>query len=335
MSDMTGATDNLAQGDPNLQLIERGGTELTPQFVQAFRAMSPEQQNIWVEDARRNVLASEYGWAASFLEDPELGPILREAAQRRWSDQRLLTELRKTTWFTSRAPKERQWDQAIALDPKSKDKDIEQQMIGIQEVLAQYNEVLTPEQIRDLAINSLRSGWSDQQLFRGIAAETMKGGPQQGTVRFGVVGRTVRDLASRFAVPLSAQAMDSYAQQIATGAIVQADYENILRNQAKSLYPSLSAEIDRGLDVATITDPYRQVAASTLGISAEMVNFADPKWNSALNFDDGKGRRMMTLYEWGRHLRTNEEYGYDRTPQARDKAYNMVDRLGRMFGVTA
>lgn len=332
---MTGASDNLAQGDANLELIERGGTELTPQFVQAFRAMSPEQQNIWVEDARRNVLASEYGWAASFLDDEELGPILREAAQKNWSDQRLLTALRNTKWYKSREPSERAWDQAIALDPKSKDKDIEQRSIGIQEILAQFNETLTPEQIRDLAITSLRSDWSDQQLFRGIAAEAMKGGPQQGNVRFGIVGRTVRDLATRYAVPLSEQAMDSYAQRIASGDIVQADYENILRNQAKSLYPSLSAELDRGLDIATITDPYRQVAASTLGISADMVNFADPKWNAALNFDDGKGRRMMTLYEWGQHIRTNEQYGYDQTPDARNKAYNMVDRLGRMFGVTA
>lgn len=335
MSDMTGATDNLAKGDPNLELIERGGTELTPQFVQAFRAMSPEQQNIWIEDARRNVLAAEYGWAASFLEDEELGPILRQAAEQNWSDRRLENAIRGTKWYKSREPKERAWDQAIALDSKSKDKDIEQRSIGIQEILAQYGETLTPAQIRDLAIQSLRSDWSDQQLFRGIAAEAMKGSPQAGSVRFGVVGRSVRDLAGRYAVPLSEQAMDTYAEQIASGTIVQADFENILRNQAKGLYPSLSAEIDRGLDVATITDPYRQVAASTLGISGELVNFADPKWNAALNFDDGKGRRMMTLYEWGRHLRTEEQYGYDRTPDARNKAYEMVDRLGRAFGVTA
>lgn len=329
------APEDLTGGDRNLEIIQESGVELTSGFVAAFRAMSPEQQNIWVEDARRNILATEFGWAASFIFDEEIGPILRQAVDEGWTEQKLFTSLRNTNWFKSRTDKQRQWDQQIALDPKSKEDDIAQRSIDIQEVVAQYGETLAPEQVRELAIESLRSGWTEQQMFRGIASEAMKNPASGGGVRFGIVGRGIRELASKFAVPISEQTADEWASKVASGQVVQADYENWLRSQAKGLYPSLAAEIDRGLDVKTLTDPFAQVAQSTLGITAEQINFADPKWNAALNFDDGKGRRMMTLYEWGRHLRTEEQYGYDRTPEATNKAYEMVDRLGRMFGVTA
>ena len=328
MSDVSGMTD--------LERIEAAGTELTPEFVTAFNNMSSEQRNIWVEDARRKLMASEFGWAASFLDDAELGPLLRQAAgPPAWSQEKFTRELRKTNWWRTRTANQRTWDQGVALDPATFNQRINTQKQGIREVAAGLNLVLTDEQLTTLATESLRSGWDADTTINAIANEGVKGEAFGTDIRFGMTGRSVRQLASEFAIPLSSAAADDWAQKLATGSITQTDYENWLRGQAKSLYPSLANDIDRGVTVKSLTDPYMQIAASTLGINAAEINFADPKWNAALNFDDGKGRRAMTLYEWGRHLRTEEQYGYDRTPQARDKAYSMVDRLGRMFGVTA
>lgn len=326
----------LAAGDRGLELIEEAGTELTPEFVTAFNNMSDADRTIWVENARRNLLTSEFGWAATFLDDPELGPLLRRAVgPPRWSTDKLRREIEKTNWWKTRSDSQRAWDQQAAVKPGETTKRVEAQSIGIRQIVSQYGGTLSDEQVAELATRSLRDGWNTTQVLQAVAAELVKGTDASGGVRFGITGRSVRDTARRFGVPLSDMAADEWATKIATGQVFQDDFENWARTQAKGLYPSLSAEIDRGLDVATITDPYRQIVSSTLGISPETVNFADPKWNAALNFDDGKGRRMMTLYEWGRHLRTNEEYGYDRTPNAVNKAYQITDRLGKMFGVTA
>jgi len=339
MTDMSGAftPSRLADGDPGLETIERSGVTVTESFVEAFNNMTDEQRTIWVEDARRNILADEFGWATIFLNDPELGPLLRRAVgPPEWSPTKLKREIEKTNWWKSRTASQRQWDQASASDPSTANNRIEERKRGIRQVASGLNGVLTDEQLTELSTESLRSGWSDETLISAIGTELVKGtGFSGGGLRFGITGQSVRRVARSFGVPLSEQAADEWAEKIATGKAFLQDFQNWASSQAKSLYPSLVADIDRGLDVSTIVDPYIQVASRTLGVSAEQINFADPKWNAALNFDDGKGRRMMTLFEWGDHLRRDERYGYDRTPNARNKAYDVVDRLGRMFGVTA
>jgi hypothetical protein len=326
----------LVRGNQGLEQIERGGAEVTPAFVEAFNAMSPEDRNIWVEQANRNILTSEFGWATIFLDDAELGPLLRQAlGPPAWSPVKLAREVRKTDWWKSRTASQRKWDQDSEFDPASTQAKVDAQTNGIRSVASQYGGVLTDEQVATIATESLRSGWTDQQIIQAVATELVKDTTTVGPVRFGITGQSVRATANKYGVPLSDNAADEWAQKIATGQAFQTDFENWARSQAKSLYPSLAADIDQGLDVKTIVDPYVQVAVSTLGINNQTVDFADPKWNAALNFDDGKGRRMMTLFEWGEHLRKDERYGYDQTPGARDKAYRMVSDLGRMFGLSA
>jgi hypothetical protein len=334
MSDMTGATDNLAAGNPDLELIERGGTTLTPEFVEAFKQMSAEDRNIWVENARRNAMTVEFGWAASFLEDAELGPILREATDQEWTEDRLRRRIEQTQWWKKRTTSQRSWDQRVQTDPGTTTQEISRRKEMLKDVASQFGGVLTDDQLAEMATESLRSDWDENEISRGVASELMKG-TDRGELRLGITGRGVRALAAQFAVPLSDQAANEWAGKIASGQITQTDYENWAREQARSLYPSLAAQIDRGLNVATAVSPYAQLAAQTVGVNPADIDFADPKWNVALNFDDGKGRRMMTLFEWGEHLRKDERYGYDRTPGARDKAYRMVSDLGRMFGLSA
>jgi hypothetical protein len=338
MTDMAGVTQpsELARGNQGLEKIERAGTEITPAFVEAFNKMSPEERNIWVEDANRNILSNEFGWAVIFLDDPELGPLLRRAVgPPAWAPDKLAREVRKTNWWKSRTDAQRSWDQSSQFDPASAQRQVDAQSIGIRSVASQYGAMLSDEQVATLATESLRSGWTSEQIIQAVASEIVKGSDPTSNIRFGITGQSVRQVARQFGVPLSEQAADDWAQKIATGQAFQDDFNNWARMQARSLYPSLAADIDRGLNVETIVDPYIQVAVRTLGIAPTQVDFSDPRWNAALNFDEGKGRRMMTLYEWGRHLRQDASYGYDQTPEARDKAYRMATDLSRMFGLMA
>jgi len=335
MSDMTGTQDSLAAGDKVLERIEAAGTaEITPEFVEAFRAMTPEQQQIWFEDANRNILTGSYGWSASFITHPELGDIFRQALDNEWEPDRLTRAIEQTQWYRSRTASQRRFDQDIELDPTELNRRIDRAARGVKEVVAQYGGFLTDEQVTELATESVRSEWDETEMLNAIAAE-LQLGSDGGEVLFGVTGRGVRQLASEFAVPLSDPAADDWATRIANGSVTRTDYENWLRGQSKSLYPTLSADIDRGVSVKTLTDPFREVAARTLGIPAASVDFSSDRWNAALNFDDGKGRRMMTLTEWGDYLRTNSQFGYEYTQEAQNKAYTIVESIGQMFGRVA
>jgi hypothetical protein len=335
MSDMTGTQDSLAAGNEDLELIERAGTaEVTESFVEAFNNMTPEERQIWIEDANRNILTGSYGWAASFINDPELGPLFRQAIDNQWEAPRLVRAIEQTNWWRSRTASQRQFDQQIESDPATINQQIDRKGRGIRQVVSEFGGFLSDEQVTTLATEAVRSGWDDTEMLNAVAAE-LQLGADGGEVLFGVTGRGVRSLAADYAVPLSDAAADDWATKIANGSVFQADYENWLRGQSKSLYPTLSADIDRGVSVKTLTDPFRQVAARTLGIAPDSVDFSSDRWNAALNFDDGKGRRMMTLTEWGDHLRTNSQFGYEYTEEAQNKAYTIAEAMGQMFGRVA
>lgn len=316
-----------------------GTIDVTPDFAAAFAKMTPEEQQALMAKAQKNELARFYGSYAAFFEIDEVRAILIKAAQLGYTPSRLRQDLEQTEWWARTTRSQNQYD-AFAAANGGVDGATMQKLIGdkaseIGDVSAGLGMRLSDEQTRSLAQDALRNGLNERELQSAIAAEMRKSPDSVQTLRVGQVGRDVRRLAADYGVPLADSTLDTWMNGVLDGKYTTTDFENYLRQQASSLYPSLANEINRGINVKTFADPYRQLAAQTLGITPEDINFADPKWNAALNFDDGKGRRAMTLYEWGRHLRTEEQYGYDRTPEATNKAYEMVDRLGRMFGVTA
>jgi hypothetical protein len=159
-----------------------------------------------------------------------------------------------------------------------------------------------------------------------------KGSDPTESLRSGIIGRSLRNIARQYALPMSDTSLDSWVSRIANNEYLIEDFQNYARRNAIGMFPSLAADLERGLDVETLVNPFREMAATTLEINPANIDFSDPKWNAALNFGDDKGRRMMTLGEWGQYLRETPEYGYEYTSQAHNRAYQIAETLGKTFG---
>lgn len=278
------------------------------------------------------VVAAEFGWAAAFLEDPELGPLLQKAAKEGWTEAKLQTELMKTKWWKNSDNAQRAWAKLEAQGDGESNRQVNQKADEVREIAAQLGGMLTDSQLIDVSTAVLRFGFNAQQTMRMVANELLRGSDPASILRTGIVGQSVRQIARQMGLPMSNETLDEYSRKIATGTALLSDFENYARRQAKSLYPSLEADLDRGLSVDAIADPYRQYAANLLGISPTSIDFADPKWNIALNYADEKGRRAMTLQEWGDRLRRDESYGWQYTDQAINRAYDVTSMIARAFG---
>jgi hypothetical protein len=316
-----------------------GTIDVTPEFAAEFAKMTPEQQKELMDVATRNQLAQYYGSFAVFFDVEEIGALLVRAAQQGWDPRKLRNEIMRTKWWAETERAHNQYDAFVATnggeDSATVQRVISDKAAQIGDVSAQLGMRLSDGQTRKLARDALRNQYDQRTLQQAIAAEIRLSPDAADSLRIGAVGRDIRRLASDYAVPLADSTLDKWMNDIMDGRVTEDDFENYLRTQASSLYPTLANEIGRGVTVRQYADPYRQIAAQTLGLSPDEIDFSDPRWNEALNFDDGQGRRAMTLYEWGRHLRQDERYGYDRTPEATSKAYRMASDLGRMFGVSA
>lgn len=280
------------------------------------------------------VIAAEFGWAASFLEDPELGPLLRLAAdpKNRWSEAKLTTEVMKTKWWKNSTVSQRAWEKLVAQGDQEAQKQITNKGEELREIAASLGGILKDEQLTDVATAALKYALTGTQVVRMVANELLRGTDPTQILRTGITGQTIRQIANSMALPMDDASMDEWSRKIATGLAVVGDFENYARQQARGLYSSLAKDIDRGVTVETLASPYKQFASRLLGISPESIDFADPKWNIALNHGDDQGRRAMTLREWGDVLRQDERYGYQFTDEAIDKAYDISTLIGRAFG---
>jgi hypothetical protein len=147
----------------------------------------------------------------------------------------------------------------------------------------------------------------------------------------------LKSMADAYLVPVSDGALSEWSRKELSGEVPQDGFLSYVKEQAKSLFPTLSAAIDRGVTVAQYSDPYKQLAAQVLEVSPESISLADPKWSRALtNVDPKTGdRAAMSLYDWQALLKTDPQYGYDRTQQGRQEGAQLADKILQTFGRTA
>ncbi|MBA2707819.1 MAG: hypothetical protein H0U59_08465 [Gemmatimonadaceae bacterium] len=116
------------------------------------------------------------------------------------------------------------------------------------------------------------------------------------------------------------------------GTANEATFKSYLIEQAKSLYPMLTAPLDAGISVRQYAEPYVQDAASLWELPPDAINLNDPKFLAAFGKVDGKTgeRQVMSRGEWADYLRSRPEYA--KTKQATAAGAGLAEEIARTFG---
>jgi len=310
-----------------------------------------------------NFVGAQYGYLAAFLDEPEIGDILRKAARQGWDERRLSVELGKTKWWQTTTDAQRRWQAMSEQNPAEATAAREGRVSEITSVAQRLGVTLNPDRAKELAESAMRFGWSGQQLQQAVSREyEYTGGTQKaaatpggrrrvgdmrapggagtetpGRQEFGAAGQAaqqVKQLAAEYLVPISPQMMERWVEQIVRGETDITGFQSYLTEQAKSLFPGLSAALDRGVSVAQYADPYRQIAARELELSPESIDLNDPRYRKMLDQQDAKGGRVsMTLSESTEYLRKLPEW--QKTRGANEKAASLTENILRTFGAIA
>jgi hypothetical protein len=265
-------------------------------------------------------------WA---LKVPELAGIILKAAAEQWDEGRIRSAIQSTDWWRERTEAQRRWDQLLNTDPAEANRQVELYRQRIEQWAGIRGIALDPQQIWWTATIAAANQFNDDQ----IAAYIVK----NFTSRAPVVRDHLNQLAADYVVPLSEQALSMWEEKILKGEANQETFVAYLREQAKSLFPSLAPAIDRGITVRQYAEPYAQIAVRELGINPADIDWRDPKWAPAIHrIDPNTGEPVsMSLAEWTRELRSNPIYGFDDLPQARELASALGDALKRLMGRAA
>jgi hypothetical protein len=291
------------------------------------------------------IVQEEFGslWDV-YTSNPDVKAVLDKSVQEGWfnDETQLTAALRNTSWFKTTERAARQFSIRQSTDPAQLDDEINAGVEELRQTSLANGFTFDDPTLRRLATDRIKYGWSTQQTTNAIGSEAVAyakagGGAGMADLRSGYVGQSLRKVAQSYAQKPSEAILDAWVQDIMTGKKTDVQWNDLMRESAKTQFRSLQPALDKGQDVETALYAYKQQANSILGDVTDVteIDWTSDKWNKALNYRDEKTGeyRQMDLWEWNKYLRTLPEW--QQTGEAKSIYSNIGYTLAKGFGKIA
>lgn len=262
-------------------------------------------------------LAENYGFAMAFLKShKDVYAKFQAAVAGSWTPDKFVAELKNTGWWKTTANSVRQYQILKTSDPATLGQRRQALMAQIHDSAMQMGSVMSTKQMSRIAENALMFSWNDAQVrdVLGSYTKTVNG------VFNGQTGTdidAVKQTAWRNGVNVSSATLQNWAQQMAKGNMTASYYQDYVRKQAKALAPGYTHELDSGMDLIDIAQPYIQSKAKLLEKNPADMDLFDPDIRGALSAKDSNGKPTSTsLWEFEQQMRKKPEWL--KTQQAQD-----------------
>ncbi|MCP4227367.1 MAG: hypothetical protein GY773_28820 [Actinomycetia bacterium] len=296
----------------------------TSPFVQASAEVTT------FADWRELVTERFPGWAWA-LDHPELGPLLETAAEDEFTVDTFNAQLRATDWFTSRTESQRSWD-IFSGDPANATEladQVHDQTANLRAMAGQLGLELSEDFFATFAESVLRNNLSESEVIGGLIASASD-------ITFGsftAAEAAVRATADRFLINVDAETARTMATKLLDGTMNEDGVTEYMKGVALQRFPSLEADIMRGVDLSEYFAPHRNLMADMLGIAPVSIDMAnDPRFMSVLSFGDGDTIRPMTLAETGRYTRTLDDYWSTPGGAGESEMFGFLSSLSKTMG---
>jgi len=180
--------------------------------------------------------------------------------------------------------------------------------------------------------------WTDEELQHHLGAYyDINGKPT------GMAAGFYQQLADSFAamgVPTNKVTLQTWARSLISGNTTVDTYKKRILDIAKGLYPGIAEQLNQGLTVKDIADPYVSTMANLLEIDPGTIKWStDPAIKRALQGQsltatgDKVQKEVTPLWQFEQQVRQDPRWQY--TQNATDTASTSLLHLGRDFGFAA
>ena len=277
-----------------------------------------------------------------YNEDAEVKKVIDLSVKEGWYNDPVKMEasLTNTNWFRTTQSSARKYMINQSTDPATAEATLNQRVEELRTSSLESGITLSDESLRRVGEQSLKFGWSPQQIANAVGSEAVatanRGGPTAvADLRKGTTGTRLREIADSYGIKVNDTMLDQYVANVIQGTSTEVQFTDLMKNQASTMYRSLAPQIEKGIDVKTATSMYTNTAASVLGVDPSTVDWTQDKWNKALNYQDPKTNeyRQMDSYEWNRYLRSLPEW--QETDDAKSTYRRAAFTLAQAFGKTS
>lgn len=196
---------------------------------------------------------------------------------------------------------------------------------------------LNPDQatIDKAVTESFLQGWGKDDPR--ILEQLTKGSTLNTTNPTGAVATALdsfKQIAQQYAIPLPKDPaqLDTFIKNAVGPNGTVDDFTNYAKSIAKAQFPWMAAAIDKGVQPSAYLTPFATNIANTLDIPAASIDWQDPKYSSLLTKADGT---PATFADAIAKVKTDPQYRYDYTSQAKSDAYNLATSIKQQFGYEA
>ena len=185
--------------------------------------------------------------------------------------------------------------------------------------------------------DSINMGYSGDILKQKVYSEVFKKDESGDYVNPTALARTqksaeyisTQNIAKAF---FNRNPADSDIERVLTGQMLSSDYERQQREFAKSRYGHLSNLLDQGMTLESIASAYQTTAARLLERNVNDIDMSTGAFEQAVSFGEEGKKRLMTNSEWEKQLRSDPQYGWERTNNAKDEARALSANIAQAFG---
>lgn len=294
---------------------------------QAFDTLFPNYAGMF---SNRTALETMWGQdLVALLDDIIANPnnydFDSQAGQRAWKNK-----LEATQWFKTRTDDQEKWDLK-----KPEDRDSEVKNL-VTQLAVNYGQLgLTVSTLQQAAGELLRNGLTgqDEKWYMYRLAFNQKTGKSRSMASQTSEADALRSFARSYGY--SDKNLDSTIESILTGTTINGvtmtedQFKRAVQQYAKDRYPHLASRFEDGATLTSVFKPYRDVAAQILDRSEDSISPTDPLFERVLGAETGQ---LMSMYEFRKKLRTDAEFGYDKTATAKNDAVALANSIAAMFG---
>lgn len=269
-------------------------------------------------------------WA---LDHPELGKILKDAAERGLSPAHIYGQLIQTEYWKNHPESHRALENLMANDPATWRQMIDQRAASVRDTAARLGWNLGAEQAKALAQESLLGGWNQSQLEDNIVGSmTLSAQAIESGEIFGEAAKNynlMTRVKNQYLLNLSDQDVASWTHKVMRGEADAQSFEQYARSIAEGLYPWMGDAMDRGITPEQVAQPYAQWVAQTLERNPADINMSGEFLDVMYDTENG---RMRSLSDAQKFIRENYNDEWQRTRQAHEQYASVAEGLARTFG---
>lgn len=255
-------------------------------------------------------LASTYGWAYGFLNsNAELKKLFDEAVKGTWTPEKFQAELRDTKWFQSTSDTRRQAQVMQKTDPATWNATLQAAQIQVRQLAAEMGAAIPESKISKIAKDMIETGADEDQMRYALGQYVTF--TKDGTLRGEAAMHeyTMKQFAYANGVQVSDQAIKKQAQLVTRKLATTQDYQDQIRQSAISMFPAYKTQIESGVNMREVADPYMQMMAEELELPYQSIDLTNNLIKQALNGVSSDGKPTgLTLTDFQSQLRSDPRW---------------------------